>query len=143
MTTENEVREASKRFYAALNGMVKGETAPMADIWSHSASATTMHPNGGREVGWEQVRASFDGVGKMASGGHIELAEQLIQVAGDMAYELGVERGQITLAGEKVALSHRVTNIYRRESGAWRIVHHHADPSPAMLELQGRLSKKA
>ena len=142
MTTENEVREASKRFYAALNGMTQGNTGPMGEIWSQGASATTMHPIGGREVGWEQVRQSFDGVGKAATGGHIELADQLIQVAGDMAYELGVERGHISLAGEKVAIDQRVTNVYRKESGAWKIVHHHSDTSPAMLELLGRLHKK-
>jgi ketosteroid isomerase-like protein len=58
-----------------------------------------------------------------------------------MAYELGVERGHISLAGEKVAIDQRVTNVYRRESGAWKIVHHHSDMSPAMLELLGRLKE--
>lgn len=52
MSTEDQVREASKRFYAALNSMANGNVSPMADIWSHNASVTTMHPIGGREVGW-------------------------------------------------------------------------------------------
>jgi ketosteroid isomerase-like protein len=57
----------------------------------------------------------------------IKLEDQFVQVIGDVAYELGVERGQYTLAGKPVAADYRVTNIYRRESGAWKIVHHHAD----------------
>jgi ketosteroid isomerase-like protein len=143
MSTENEVREASKRFYTALSAMAKGQNGPMVEIWSHNASVTTMHPIGGREVGWDAVRASFEGVGKVATGGSVELADQYIQIAGDVAYELGTERGQMTVAGETITIAQRVTNIYRRESGAWKMVHHHADLSPAMLDLLARLSKKS
>jgi hypothetical protein len=38
-----------------------------------------------------------------------------------------VEHPQITLGGQPVTGDIRVTNIYRRESGAWEIVHHHTD----------------
>ena len=142
MTTENEVREASKKFYAALTRMLNGDAGPLADIWSHSATVTTMHPIGGREVGWDEVRKSWEQVAQLASGGEGKLSDQVIQVAGDAAYELGVERGQVTLAGQQVTIEHRVTNIYRRESGAWKVVHHHTDVSPAMLDVLARLKAK-
>lgn len=58
MSTEAEVRKASKQFYAGLNRMVNGDADPLADIWSHSAAVTAMHPIGGRQVGWDAVRAS-------------------------------------------------------------------------------------
>ena len=111
----------------------------MADIWSHGAAVSTMHPIGGRETGWDEVRGSFEGVAGLASGGHAELRDQRIQVAGDMAYEVGIEHGQATLAGERISIDQRVTNIYRREADGWKIVHHHADLSPAMLDLLSRL----
>ena len=57
----------------------------------------------------------------------------------DLAYELGTERGQATLAGERITIEQRVTNVYRREGGEWKLVHHHTDISPAMLELLSRL----
>lgn len=139
MSAENEVREASKKFYAALTRMLNGDAGPLADIWSHSATVTTMHPIGGREVGWDEVRKSWEQVAQLASGGEGKLSDQVIQVAGDAAYELGVERGQVTLAGQQVTIEHRVTNIYRRESGAWKVVHHHTDVSPAMLDVLARL----
>jgi ketosteroid isomerase-like protein len=81
-------------------------------------------------------------VAKLTSGGQIELSDQAIRLAGDTAYELGVERGQFTLAGQQITVSMRVTNIYRRESGAWRIVHHPTDVAPAMLDVLSRLKTK-
>lgn len=139
MSAEDEVRKASRQFYAALNQMANGDSGAMADVWSHSATVTTMHPIGGREVGWDAVRASFEQVAKMASDGKIELKDQLIRVAGDVAYEMGVEQGQLTLAGHQAALEHRVTNVYQRQAGAWKMVHHHTDTSPAMLDILSRL----
>jgi ketosteroid isomerase-like protein len=98
-----------------------------------------MHPIGGREVGWEAVRASFEQVAQMASDGNVELKDQLVQVAGEIAYETGTEQGRLTLAGHQATIEHRVTNIYRRQAGAWKLVHHHTDTSPAMLDILGRL----
>jgi ketosteroid isomerase-like protein len=139
MSTEDKVRKASEQFYAALNRMLNGDAGPLSDIWSHSASVTTMHPIGGREVGWDQVRGPWEQVAQLASEGQVKLGDQIIQVAGDVAYELGIEQGQFKFAGEQVTIEQRVTNIYRRESGAWKIVHHHTDISPAMVDVLSRL----
>lgn len=139
MPTEDEVRKASQQFYAALNRMANGGSGAMADIWSHSATVTTLHPIGGREVGWEAVRASFEQVAQVASDGKVELKDQLIRVVGDVAYEMGVEQGQMKLAAHQAAIEHRVTNIYQRQAGAWKVVHHHTDTSPAMLDILKRL----
>jgi ketosteroid isomerase-like protein len=138
MSVEDEVRGASAQFYAALNRMTDGSAAPMAEIWSHGA-VTTMHPIGGRQVGWDEVRGSFEQVAGLASGGHVELRDQSIQVLGDVAYEVGIEYGQAKLAGEQIRIEHRVTNIYRREAGGWKVVHHHTDISPAMVDMLSRL----
>jgi hypothetical protein len=69
MTTEDEVRAASKQFYAALNYMLNGDAGPLADIRSHGPAVTTMHPIGGREVGWDEVRKSWEQVARIAKGG--------------------------------------------------------------------------
>lgn len=143
MAVETEVREASQRFYAALNAMVKGENTPMADVWVHDASVSSMHPIGGRETGWDQVHAAFAKVGGIASNGHVELVDQAIQTSGDMAYEVGIERGHAKLAGEDVKIEHRVTNVYRREADGWKIVHHHTDVSRDMVDLVTRLQQKS
>lgn len=139
MSAEKEVREASAQFYAALNSMANGDAGPMGDIWSHSKDVSTMHPIGGREVGWDEVKGPWAQVAGISTGGQIELDDQLIRVGDDIAFELGTERGQATMAGEQISFEQRVTNIYRREGGSWKIVHHHTDLSPAMVELLARL----
>jgi ketosteroid isomerase-like protein len=139
MSTEDEVRKASKQFYAALNLMANGNAGTLSDIWSHSASVTAMHPIGGRQVGWNAVRESFEQVADLASDGKLDLKDQLIRVDGDVAYEVGVEYGRFKLAGQQVSIEHRVTNIYQREAGVWKMIHHHTDTSPAMLEVLSRL----
>jgi len=139
MSTEDEVRKASAAFYAALNRMANGDARSLADTWSQSADVTTMHPIGGREVGWDKVRDSFQQVAQIASAGNIRLDDQLIRVTGDLACELGIERGRARFAGDWVDLDHRVTNLYRREAGGWKVVHHHTDVSPGMLKVLERL----
>jgi ketosteroid isomerase-like protein len=63
----------------------------------------------------------------------------MIQVAGELAYELGNERGQAIFSGHPVTLDHRVTNIYRLEADSWKIVHHHTDVSSAMLDVLNQM----
>src|SRR5215212_6394758 len=60
MAAEDEVRQASEQFYAALNRTLNGDPGPMEEIWSHGSDVSAMHPSGGRMVGWEEVRASWE-----------------------------------------------------------------------------------
>jgi len=142
MAIEDEIRAASEKFYAALNCMLNGDAGPLGDIWSHSPTVTTMHPIGGREIGWDKVKKTWAQVAQLAKTGKVKLSGQFIQVAGDVAYELGVERGQFRLAGQKVTVADRVTNIYRLESGVWKIVHHHTDIAQTAIDALDRLKKK-
>jgi ketosteroid isomerase-like protein len=142
MSTKEEVLQASRQFYSALNRMLKGDTGPLANIWSHGSTVTAMHPIGGGEVGWQKVADSFKQVAGIASGGEVALIDQRIEVEGNMAYEVGIEKGQATFGGKKVSIEHRVTNVYRKEAGAWKMVHHHTDISPAMVEIVKSLQAK-
>ena len=139
---QDDVRKASAQFYAALTSMLNGDAAPLADIWSHSTAVTTMHPIGGRQVGWREVRESWEQVAKISSEGRVKLADQIIQVAGDLGYEVGVEQGQFKLAGQSLDIAARVTNIYRREADGWKIVHHHTDVSSVMVDALNHLPGK-
>jgi ketosteroid isomerase-like protein len=139
MSAEDEVRGASKRFYTALTRMAKRNNGTIADISSRNAGVTAMHPIGGRQVGWDTIRDSFDQVGGSASDGEIKLRDQLIHLTGVVAYEIGIEYGEFKLDGQKISIDHPVTNIYRRENEGWKIVHHQADASLVMIDARSRL----
>ena len=139
MAVEDEIRQASEHFYAALNRTINGDSGSMMKAWSHGSEVTTLHPLGGRETGWREVRASWEQVAQEFSDGQVSI-EGLVVVplSDDVAYTLGTERGQATLGDERVGIDWRVTNIYRREEGEWKMVHHHTDVSPELVEvLQG------
>jgi ketosteroid isomerase-like protein len=56
--------------------------------------------------------------------------EYLIRdVRGDLAYTVAIERSEVLYAGRTEPHQQilRVTMIFRRENGGWRIVHRHAD----------------
>ena len=52
-------------------------------------------------------------------------------VSGDLAYTVGFEHSEYSYDGGPVQPAVlRVTHIYRRENGEWRIVHRHGDHPP-------------
>ncbi len=141
MAVDTEVRQASDQFYAALNQMLsRGDASPVKAVWSQGQQGSTMHPIGGREVGREQILAAWDQAGPAFSEGRAS-ADDLVVVAltDDVAYTIGTERFEGKVGGESIRGEWRATNIYRREDGGWKIVHHHTDASLELQELLRRL----
>ena len=140
MSAEEDVRKVSNKFYSGLNRMANGgDTSLIKEAWAQDENVTAMHPIGVRDVGWKAVIKSFDQVSELASDGKVGLNDQLIRVVGDVAYELGTEYGEFKVAGQKCIIEQRVTNIYQKQGGTWKMIHHHADTSPAMMEIISRL----
>jgi ketosteroid isomerase-like protein len=139
MAAEDEVRQASEQFYAALNRTLDGgDTGPMEQIWSHGSDVSAMHPFGGRMLGWEEVRASWEQAAQAFSGGQVTLDEMVVvPISEDAAYTLGTEHGQGRIGDETVGIEWRVTNAYRREADGWKIVHHHTDFSKEVAQALG------
>ncbi|MFI8893790.1 nuclear transport factor 2 family protein [Streptomyces paradoxus] len=48
-------------------------------------------------------------------------------VSGDMAYTAGLEHTSASVDGEPRTYTLRVTQVYRREGGEWRVAHRHGD----------------
>ncbi len=60
-----------------------------------------------------------------------------------MAVETGVEVGTLIIAGHEARLNQRVTNVYQRQAGTWKLAHHHTDISPDMLKILEALTEAA
>jgi len=137
--SEQDIRQASDRFYQALNQMLGGDTSGIEKAWSHGDDVSTMHPLGGSEVGWEQVRNGWTMAAQVISSGKASVRDLRVFDLGDVAYTTGVEYAQATVGGTSVEFEARCTNIYRQESGEWKMVHHHADLSPEAMKAVQKL----
>jgi ketosteroid isomerase-like protein len=60
-------------------------------------------------------------------------------VGEDLAYETGTEHVNVTMVKDQVQVDLRVSNVFRRESGEWKMVHHHVDRNQTMLEILSKL----
>jgi ketosteroid isomerase-like protein len=140
MAVEDEVRQVSDRFYGALNRLINGDAGPMLELWSHGPEVTTMHPLGGRQVGWDQVRDSWEQAAKAISNGKVEARDVKISVYGDVSVTTLTEHAEASVGKETLRFEVRATNVYRRENGSWRVVLHHGDLIPQVQDIVRRLA---
>src|SRR5947209_15091011 len=94
MATDTEVRQASDQFYAALKQMLAtSDAGAVTAVWSRGEQGSTMHPIGGREVGREQILATWEQAGPAFSEGRATAEDVVvIPLTEDAAYTIATER---------------------------------------------------
>jgi ketosteroid isomerase-like protein len=128
-----DVLAANEAFYAAINRLMAGSADGMDAVWSHSPDVSDFGPDGKRHVGWPAVEGQFRAEAALKMGGSITCEDVKVVQAGDHAIATCLERGNgAMIDGKVVELRFRSTNVFRREGDAWKMVHHHTDPSPAL-----------
>lgn len=122
MTTNDErgVWAANARFYQAFR---KHDLPAMRELWADQAEVSCLHPGWPLLLGRDAVLESWSTI--LMGGGappHIECTDPVIWVRGEVACVLCTERlGEGALAA---------TNLFVREGSAWKVLHHHAGPTP-------------
>lgn len=109
---------------------VDGDALPLAGISTRSDPASFFGPGGGVAQGAAHVLEVNDaGARHFAPGGHNELEVLHAQACGDLAYWVGIQRARVHVRGQaaSVEMALRVTEVFRREEGLWKLVHRHAD----------------
>jgi ketosteroid isomerase-like protein len=124
--------EALEQVEAALAAMGSGDPEPYAKLWAKSEDVTLFGAWGPIEKGYEQLAETFRWVGSRFKGGRLVPENTVVFASGDLAYTVGFERGEVAVDdGPTRPMTIRITHIYRRIDGAWRLVHRHADFAPA------------
>jgi ketosteroid isomerase-like protein len=101
---------------------------------SHRNDATILGAFGGYgEKGWDAVGSRYDWASSQYKGGGATLQVEYINigVSGDLGFTVAIERQEGARVGDQqnpTRRALRVTQIFRKEDGAWKLLHRHADP---------------
>jgi ketosteroid isomerase-like protein len=121
------LRWVQERLIPAEQALHDGDAGPRFAIWSSTSPVTVLGawmnaigPDEVRQV-FEQLETSFSDCRSYS----VELLEA--DVLGDAAYTVAFEHAQASIRGEPRKYVLRVTQIYRREGGEWKVCHRHAD----------------
>ena len=126
-----DFEEFMKRREAASQAYVQGDAEPLGHIVAHVHPATFFAPTGGSTQGTEEVASRYEKDAEAFEQGSSFDFEVLQMAASDgIAYWVGIMRGKARMRGkpEAIPMTLRVTEVFRREDGGWKMVHRHADP---------------
>ncbi len=116
---ERAVLGANDAFYAAFRAQ---DLVAMDILWSREATVLCVHPGWepleGRELVMRSWRAIFDN-----GAPEVRTTDTRVTVLGPVACVVCIEE----LSGESSGTM-AATNLFVREAGAWRMVHHHSGP---------------
>ncbi len=116
MTDADQVLAANGAFYAAF---ASGDVSAMELLWARAAPVACCHPGWEPLLGRARVIASFRAI--FANGvPAVRCGDPSAHLVGDFAYVICTEK----LPGGELA----ATNLFVREEGRYRLVHHHAGP---------------
>ncbi len=115
---------------AAAHAYVNGDADPLGRLATNADPATFFSPRGDITQGAQAVDARYRADASGFAAGNDTTIEILQMGASEgLAYWIGVQRANVHLQGkaETVPFNLRITEIFRREGGAWKLVHRHAD----------------
>jgi ketosteroid isomerase-like protein len=131
--------EMLPRQLAAERGLHNGDAAPRMETWSHDDPVTLLGAFGIVSSGWDEVSRTHSYVASLFSDCTAYDFELLAAgVSGELAYTVGYERHSTSIGGGPVQPHRlRVTHVYRRENGEWKIVHRHGDELTEQASTKG------
>jgi ketosteroid isomerase-like protein len=127
----NDLAQVIEQYHQALGAFIKGDPEPVKRLFSRRDNVTLANPFGPPVVGRDQVEAALERAASQLRDGEGLRFERISDFAtADLAYVLHFERSRMRVAGAQEAgpVSLRVTTIFGRDEGEWKIVHRQADP---------------
>lgn len=124
-TGDDAVTLANESFFNALQNC---DSEKMAMVWMQNDSVSCTHPFTGLTSGYDQVLAGWEQVFLQAPPGQLDFQVLSLQVHPNLACVVCNQittsmRARNIIGGEQV-----VTNLFQKQKGQWRLVHHHSSP---------------
>jgi len=138
-TADSDFRAFLIEFEAGANRFLNGDMSLWDANASHADDASLFNPFGADAEGWDKVGPMYARAASqfVPSGASMVVEYLEIEVSGDMAYTVAIERSVVRKTGQAGTnpVRTRATDVFRREGGHWSLVHRHMDhlrpPEPA------------
>jgi ketosteroid isomerase-like protein len=126
-TPEADAVEFLERCHDALRQHTGGDPRPYLALWSQAEDVSLMGGVGGHQVGIAAVRELLTATAKTLNYTTWS-AETLVAYFGDpLGFTVELERLTRQIDNQMEEMSLRATSVYRREEGAWKVIHRHGD----------------
>jgi ketosteroid isomerase-like protein len=124
--------EVLPRQLVAVEAFHNGDPGPQLAMSSAQDSVTVFGASGVSKSGWDEVSQTFHWLASRFPDCTTQSFDLLAAgVSGDLAYTVGLEHAAHSRDDvPEGPYTVRVTHIYRREDGEWKIVHRHGDRTP-------------
>jgi ketosteroid isomerase-like protein len=110
--------------------ITKGNPEVYKSLYSRRDDATLANPFGPPARGWSDVSETLERAARNYRDGEAVGFENISTVVtADLAYTVEIERYRARVGGaeDKKPVAVRVTTVFRREDGAWKVAHRHGD----------------
>lgn len=128
---EASFKEFLPHFERGLTNFVNGRPAELISYCSLADDATLMGGWGAFERGRQQLEPRFAWAAAQFQDNGTKVAIEYLstKVSGELAYTVSIERMTVRLTAKPapVSMALRVTHVFGRENGAWKLRHRHAD----------------
>ncbi|MEL6130974.1 MAG: nuclear transport factor 2 family protein [Cyanobacteria bacterium J06626_26] len=125
LNEQTAVLETNQRFYRAFE---KKDIEAMEAVCSKGIGSLCIHPGRKALKGWETIRQSWLQIFKATRYLEIDLDVMSVEVSGDLAYVVLVEKVMQVAGDRRLEASSMATNTFERMGGQWYLVHHHGSP---------------
>jgi ketosteroid isomerase-like protein len=126
-----DLDEVIKRYHQALDAFSRGDPESLKQLFSHRGDVVLANPFGPAVRGWDQASRALEYASSRFCDGEVTAFEEVARFAGaDLVVIHEKEQWQAKVGGAEdlSRFGLRVTSTLRREDGAWKLVHRHADP---------------
>ncbi len=132
-----EFDQLREHYHLALAEFARGNPGPVIALLSQGNDVSLAGGFGGFTHGYAEVAHNIEFAAAQFREGKISFESLSDVVSGEMGYLVEIECYRSKLGGsEDVTADYlRVTSIFRREGGVWKLVHRHGDPTTAMNAL--------
>lgn len=130
MTSFDDFLETRKK---AAFSYVNGDDGPLSEIVASASPASFFSPMGDVTEGADKVTARYAKDAHSFENGSTSDLEILHSGSdGDLGYWVGYQKAKVRMKGrpEPVSMKIRITELFRREHGDWKMIHRHADIPP-------------